>query len=51
MTEHGPSVIPDAPQTPPNIVDVAVTALIQLGVTIDPARNLDGRAVGLRTQY
>ncbi len=48
---HGPSVIPGEPQTPPNIVDVAVTALTHLGVTIDPAWNLDGRAIGLKSQH
>jgi predicted AlkP superfamily pyrophosphatase or phosphodiesterase len=45
---HGPSVIRGEPETPPNIVDVAVTAMTHLGVAIDPAWNLDGRAVGLR---
>ena len=45
---HGPSVIPGAPVTPPNIVDVAVTAMTHLNVVIDPAWNLDGRAVGLK---
>ncbi len=30
------------------IVDVAVTALTHLGITPDPAWELDGRAVGLR---
>jgi arylsulfatase A-like enzyme len=32
----------------PEIVDVAVTALTHLGIEIDPAWKLDGRAVGLR---
>ena len=32
------------------IVDVAVTALAHLGVTLDPAWRLDGRVVGLRPQ-
>lgn len=45
---HGPSVVREPIETPPNIVDVAVTALTHLGVDIDPAWNLDGRAVALR---
>ncbi|MBO6577231.1 MAG: alkaline phosphatase family protein [Rhodothermales bacterium] len=32
----------------PTTVDVAVTALTHLGVAIDPAWKLDGRAIGLR---
>jgi predicted AlkP superfamily pyrophosphatase or phosphodiesterase len=47
---HGPSVSPGEPETPPNIVDVAVTAMTHLGVTVDSAWNLDGRAVGLSGQ-
>jgi predicted AlkP superfamily pyrophosphatase or phosphodiesterase len=47
---HGSSVIPGEPETPPNIVDVAVTAMTHLGVTVDDAWNLDGRAVGLSEQ-
>ena len=35
-------------EPPPEIVDVAVTALVHLGVPIDPAWGLDGKAVGLR---
>ncbi len=45
---HGPSVVREPIETPPNIVDVAVTALTHLGVEIDPGWNLDGRAVALR---
>ncbi len=45
---HGPSVVREPIETPPNIVDVAVTALVHLGVEIDPAWNLDGRSVALR---
>jgi hypothetical protein len=30
------------------IVDVAVTALAHLGITLDPAWKLDGRTVGLQ---
>ena len=45
---HGPSVVREPIETAPNIVDVAVTALIHLGVEIDPAWNLDGRSVALR---
>ena len=37
-----------APAPAPAIVDVAVTALTHLGVSIDPAWQLDGQAVGLR---
>ena len=44
----GPSVLTGTPETPPEIVDVAVTALTHLGIAIDPAWKLDGRAVGLR---
>ena len=44
----GPSVVKGSPDLAPNIVDVAVTALTHLGLEIDPAWNLDGRAVGLR---
>ncbi len=44
---HGPSVVREPIETPPNIVDVAVTALTHLGVEIDPGWNLDGRAVAL----
>ncbi len=43
---HGPSVVREPIETPPNIV--AVTALVHLGVEIDPAWNLDGRSVALR---
>jgi predicted AlkP superfamily pyrophosphatase or phosphodiesterase len=45
---HGPSVARQPIETPPNIVDVAVTALVHLGVEIDPAWNLDGRPIALR---
>ena len=34
----------------PEIVDVAVTALTHLGITIDTAWQLDGRSVGLRNR-
>jgi predicted AlkP superfamily pyrophosphatase or phosphodiesterase len=43
----GPSVQVDAPLADVGVVDVAVTALAHLGVAIDPAWGLDGRAVGL----
>ena len=46
----GPSAIVGVPQRAPEIVDVAVTALAHLGVTLDPAWSLDGRVVGLRPQ-
>ena len=43
----GPSAVKGTPAVPPNIVDVAVTALAHLGVPLDPAWNLDGQVVGL----
>ncbi len=43
----GPSVAPADPDFDPNIVDVAVTALAHLGVTIDPGWQLDGKVSGL----
>ncbi len=44
----GPSAARGRLYTTANIVDVAATALVHLGVEIDPAWNLDGRPVGLR---
>ena len=43
----GPSAVNGIPAAPPNIIDVAVTALAHLGVAIDPAWGLDGQVVGL----
>jgi predicted AlkP superfamily pyrophosphatase or phosphodiesterase len=43
----GPSAVRGQPVTGPAIVDVAVTALAHLGIEIDPAWELDGKAVGL----
>jgi hypothetical protein len=43
----GPSVTKGALPRDVNIVDVAVTALAHLGLTIDPAWHLDGRVSGL----
>ena len=43
----GPSAARGPIAEPPAIVDVAVTALVHLGIAIDPAWGLDGRAVGL----
>jgi predicted AlkP superfamily pyrophosphatase or phosphodiesterase len=43
----GPSVAPGVPASDVGIVDVAVTALAHLGVPLNPAWKLDGRAVGL----
>jgi len=43
----GPSALLGAPAEPPRIVDVPVTALVHLGIAIDPAWQLDGRPVGL----
>jgi predicted AlkP superfamily pyrophosphatase or phosphodiesterase len=41
----GPSVTARVFDDPPSIVDVAVTALTHMGITIDPAWDLDGRAL------
>jgi predicted AlkP superfamily pyrophosphatase or phosphodiesterase len=43
----GPSVKPGTTECPPEIVDVAVTALAHLGLGPDPAWNLDGEVRGL----
>ena len=43
----GPSAVHGTPAKPPNIIDVAVTALAHLGVDLDPAWGLDGEVVGL----
>ena len=43
----GPSASKGVPDSAPEIVDIALTALAHLGVTLDPAWNLDGRVVGL----
>jgi predicted AlkP superfamily pyrophosphatase or phosphodiesterase len=43
----GSSASVGAPTAPPNVVDVAVTALVHLGIEIDPAWGLDGRSVGI----
>ncbi len=47
ITVRGPSASRGPPHTTANIVDVAATAIAHLGVDIDPAWDLDGRAVGL----
>jgi len=44
----GPSVDPGTTDCPPDIVDVAVTALAHMGLGPDPAWNLDGQARGLK---
>jgi len=44
----GPSVEPGRTDCPPEIVDVAVTALAHMGLGPDPAWNLDGQARGLK---
>lgn len=44
----GPSVEAGRPDCPPEIVDVAATALAHLGLGPDPVRELDGRVRGLR---
>jgi predicted AlkP superfamily pyrophosphatase or phosphodiesterase len=43
----GPSAVQGTLSGTPEIVDIAVTALTHLGIEIDPAWKLDGRAVGL----
>jgi len=45
----GESVDPASLREPPQIVDVAVTALAHLGITPPPEWNLDGRPNALRT--
>jgi predicted AlkP superfamily pyrophosphatase or phosphodiesterase len=47
---HGSAAVPGRITPPPAIVDVAPTALRHLGVPVDPAWKLDGRAVGLKGQ-
>ena len=44
----GPSAEPGTPPDTVHIVDVAVTALTHLGIPLDAAWELDGKAVGLR---
>jgi predicted AlkP superfamily pyrophosphatase or phosphodiesterase len=44
----GPSVRADAVPDSTFVVDVAATALVHLGIPIDPQWGLDGRAVGIR---
>jgi predicted AlkP superfamily pyrophosphatase or phosphodiesterase len=44
----GPSAARGEIEPAPGVVDVAATALAHLGVPLDPAWKLDGRAVGLR---
>ena len=44
----GPSTLRGTLPGTPQIVDVAVTALTHLGIEIDPAWRLDGKAVGLK---
>ncbi len=44
----GPSAARGTIDGSPEIVDVAVTALVHLGIEIDPAWDLDGNAVGLK---
>lgn len=43
----GPSVVVGRLGSTPAIVDVAVTALAHLGISIDPSWELDGKVVGL----
>ncbi len=44
----GPSVAPGVPECPPEIVDVAVTALTHMGLAPELEWDLDGTARGLR---
>lgn len=44
----GPSIRPGGFDTPPEIVDVAVTALAHLGIPADAGWGLDGHVIGLR---
>jgi predicted AlkP superfamily pyrophosphatase or phosphodiesterase len=44
----GPSVEPGRTECPPEIVDVAVTALAHMGLGPDPSWNLDGEVRGLK---
>jgi predicted AlkP superfamily pyrophosphatase or phosphodiesterase len=45
---NGPSVIKGELKKAPAVVDVAVTALTHLNISIDPQWNLDGKAVGIK---
>lgn len=47
LLAHGPSVSGARIEGEPRIVDVAVTALVHLGIEIDPAWGLDGVSVGI----
>ena len=44
----GPSAVAIAPDAAVTLLDVAVTAMVHLGVVIDPSWRLDGKVVGLR---
>jgi hypothetical protein len=46
----GPSAARGTLHDTANQVDIPVTALVHLGVAIDPAWNLDGRPIGLRRE-
>ena len=46
----GPSAKQGRLESPTYVVDLPVTALVHLGVQLDPAWQLDGKAVGLREQ-
>ena len=45
----GPSVEPGGTECPPEIVDVAVTALAHMWLALDPGWDLDGEARGLKS--
>lgn len=46
---HGKSVVKGEITAPVNVVDVAVTAMAHLHVTMDPKWNLDGKIQGIQT--
>ena len=50
MILNGSAVVPGEIDPPPGIVDVAATAMVFLGLTIDPAWSLDGQVIGLSTE-
>lgn len=46
----GPSAARGTIYPTPNVVDIPVTAMVHLGIDIDPAWGLDGRSSGLRSR-
>lgn len=45
---HGTNVVKGTLDPPPAVVDVAATALVHLGIPLDPKWELDGKPVGLK---